>query len=86
MIFIEFLGTNFLTKLTIRIGDFLGYFEKHIFVCLRPMADGPSDLLSCSCSGNFVNLLMGCTYGLNLAADLGPVLALFLVTTVFATF
>ena len=50
------------------------------------MADGPSDLLSCSCSGNFVNLLMGCTYGLNLAADLGPVLALFLVTTVFATF
>ena len=40
---------------------------------------GPSNYLSCcSCSGHFVNLLLGYTSGLNLGADLGPVLALFL--------
>ena len=39
-------------------------------------AQRPSDNLSSSCSGHFVNLLLGCTSGLNLAADLGPVQAL----------
>ena len=49
--------------------------------CLRPTAKGPGNNLNCyfSCSGHFVNLLLGCTSGLNLAADLGPVLALFKV-------
>ena len=49
----------------------------HGFFCLRPTAEGPSNYASCS--GHFVNLLLGCTSGLNLAADLGPVLALFKV-------
>ena len=42
---------------------------------LLPTAEGPSNYLSSS-SGHFVNLLLGCTSGLNLAADLGPVLVL----------
>ena len=45
--------------------------------CLRPTAEGHCNYLSCSCSGHFVNLLLERTSGLNLAADLGPVLALF---------
>ena len=47
------------------------------------MAKGPpSKYLSCSCSGHLVNLLLGCTSGLNLAADLGPVLCLVLMAIV----
>ena len=46
----------------------------------RSTVEGPSNYyLSCFCSGHLVNLLLGCTSGLNLAADLGPVLALFKV-------
>ena len=45
--------------------------------CLQPMAEGPSNYLGCccssSCSGHFINLLLGYTSGLNLA-------------TVYATF
>ena len=48
------------------------------YFCLWPTAEGPSNYLSCSCSRHFINLLLGCTSGLNLAADLGPVLALLL--------
>ena len=58
--------------------------KDYINFCLRPKADEePSNYLSCSCSGHFVNLLPGYTSGLNLAADLGPVQALLdlLVTT-----
>ena len=44
-------------------------------IALQPTAEGPSNYFSCSCSGHFVNLFLGCTSGLNLAADLGPVLA-----------
>ena len=49
------------------------------------MAVVPNNYLSCRCcsSGHFVNLLLGYTYGLNLAVDLGPVLALFLVKMAF---
>ena len=40
---------------------------------------GTSSYWSCfSSSGHFVNFFLGCTSGLNLAAGLGPVLALFL--------
>ena len=46
--------------------------------CLGPTAKGPNNYLSCSCSVHFVNLLLWYTSGLNLAADLGPVLALFI--------
>ena len=43
----------------------------------KPTAGGPSNDLSCSsCSGHLVNSLLGCTSGLNLATELGPVLAL----------
>ena len=52
------------------------------YFCLRPKAGGPSNYLSC-CSGHVVNLLLGCTSGLNLAADLRPVLALFMFQFVF---
>ena len=37
----------------------------------RSTVEGPSNYyLSCFCSGHLVNLLLGCTSGLNLAADL----------------
>ena len=55
-------------------------FSEHF--CLRPTAEGPSKYyyylsFSCSsCSGHFVNFRLDNTSGLNLAADLGPVLAL----------
>ena len=43
--------------------------------CLRTTAKGPTNYLSCSsCSGHYVNLLLGCTFGLNLATGLGAVL------------
>ena len=44
--------------------------------CLQLTAEGPSIYLRCSCSRHFVYLLLRCTFGLNLSADLGPVLAL----------
>ena len=45
--------------------------------CMGPMTVGPSNYLSCcSCSGHLVDLFLGCTSGLNLATDLGPILAL----------
>ena len=47
--------------------------------CLRPTAERPNNYLSCSsssCSGHLVNLFLGCSYGLNLATDLGPARAL----------
>ena len=51
------------------------------YICLQPTAEGPNNYLNCfsSCcsSGHLVNLLLGCTSGLNLATDLRPVLALF---------
>ena len=39
--------------------------------CLRPTAEGPSNYLSCCCcySEHFVNLLLGCSSVLNLAAE-----------------
>ena len=63
------------------------FSNKSIF-CLRPTAKVPSNYLSFSpSSGHLVNLLQGCsfwatflgsTYGVNLEAGLGPVLALLL--------
>ena len=41
-------------------------------------------LSCCSCSVNFVNLLLGCTSGLNLAAGLGPVLAMLISNPVIS--
>ena len=35
-------------------------------IALQPTAEGPSNYFSCSCSGHFVNLFLGCTSGLNL--------------------
>ena len=53
------------------------WFTDYLNFCLWPTAEVPCNYLSCSCSsGHFVNLLLGCTSGLNLAADLGPVPAL----------
>ena len=54
-----------------------GSWESLAHFCRRPTAKGPSNYLSSSSSGHLVNLLLGCTSGLNLAADQGPVLVLF---------
>ena len=47
----------------------------NIYFCLWPTAEGPSNYLSSS-SGHFISKFLGYTSGLNLTADLGPVLAL----------
>ena len=40
------------------------------YFCLLPKAKEPINYLSCcSCSGSLINLLLGCTNGLNLTAD-----------------
>ena len=46
-------------------------------LCLWPTAEGPSNYLRCSCFGHLIDLLLGCTSVLNLAAGQGPVLALY---------
>ena len=51
--------------------------QQAVVVCGQT-AEGPSNYSSCSCSRT-VNLLLGYTSGLNLAADLGPVLGLFIM-------
>ena len=48
--------------------------------CMRLTGEVPCNYLICSSSGHLNNLLLGCTsgctFGLNLAVDLGPVPAL----------
>ena len=45
--------------------------KRKLHFCLKPTAEVPINKLSCCCcSGHLVNLLLGCTSGLNLAAYL----------------
>ena len=43
--------------------SFMNPWKVRVHFCLRPTAEGPGNYLSCSCSGHFINLLLGCTSG-----------------------